>query len=148
MKKKIVIIGAIAIIIVVIAIATAIFINKKDTTEDEPVESSPIKELEDGTKLNTRTTLNEAKSVNGLLISNIQLTEKDGMTTLLANVTNKTETRTEFKRLKIIFLDENGNEISSATAFLNPLESGESTQLNASATSNYINAYDFKVVEN
>lgn len=148
MKKKIVSIIVIVIMIVIFAIGVGIFLNKKDTPEEEIIESSPIKELEDGTKLNTRTKLNEAKSVNGLLVSNIQLTEKDGMTTLLANVTNKTETRTEFKRLKIIFLDENGNEISSATAFLNPLEAGETTQLNASATSNYINAYDFKVVEN
>lgn len=148
MKKKIVIIVTIAIIIVIFAVVALKFFNKKETPEDEVVENSPIKELEDGTKLNTRTTLNEAKSVNGLLISNIQLTEKDGLTTLLANVTNKTETRTEFKRLKIIFLDENGKEISSATAFVTPLEVGESTQLNASATSNYINAYDFKVVEN
>lgn len=148
MKKKVVIISTIVIIIVILVGLALIFFDKKENTEDEVVESAPIKELEDGTKLNTRTTLNEAKSVNGLLISNIQLTEKDGLTTLLANVTNKTEKRTEFKRLKITFLDENGNEISSATAFLNPLEVGESTQLNASATSNYINAYDFKVVEN
>ena len=97
--------------------------------------------------INKSTKLNESKLVNGLLISNIQLTESDGMTTLLADVTNKTEQKTSFKKLRIILLDENENEISSMIAFLNNINVGETTQLNVSTTSNYIKAYDFKVVE-
>ena len=148
-NKKIIIIFGTVIIIITIIIGIVYKIKQKNKEpEKENKEIPPITVMEDGTKVNTKEKLNEAKLVNDLLISNIQLTEKNGVTTLLANITNKGEKKTEFKRLKIVFLDEKGNEISSATAFLSPLEVGETTQLNASTTSNYINAYDFKIEEN
>ena len=133
---------------IIIIVAVIVNINKKnkhETTEND--ENSYVEEIADGIKINKSTKLNESKLVNGLLISNIQLTESDGMTTLLADVTNKTEQKTSFKKLRIILLDENENEISSMIAFLNNINAGETTQLNVSTTSNYINAYDFKVVE-
>ncbi len=138
----------VAIILIIIIVAVIVNINKKnkhETTEND--ENSYVEEIADGIKINKSTKLNESKLVNGLLISNIQLTESDGMTTLLADVTNKTEQKTSFKKLRIILLDENENEISSMIAFLNNINAGETTQLNVSTTSNYINAYDFKVVE-
>lgn len=136
------------IIIVLILIAVVVLIVNKDNKKvEDKKEDSYIEETEDGIKVNKSSKLNEAKLVNGLLISNIQLTEKDGMTTLLADVTNKNEEKTGFKKLTIILLDENGNEISSMTAFISEIESGKTTQLNASTTSNYIKAYDFKVTE-
>lgn len=138
----------VAIILIIIIVAVIVNINKKnkhETTEND--ENSYVEEIADGIKINKSTKLNESKLVNGLLISNIQLTESDGMTTLLADVTNKTEQKTSFKKLRIILLDENENEISSMIAFLNDINAGETTQLNVSTTSNYIKAYDFKVVE-
>ena len=151
MKKKRISIKAwiiVAIILIIIIVAVVININKKnkhETTEND--ENSYVEEIADGIKINKSTKLNESKLVNGLLISNIQLTESDGMTTLLADVTNKTEQKTSFKKLRIILLDENENEISSMIAFLNNINAGETTKLNVSTTSNYIKAYDFKVVE-
>lgn len=144
--KLIILIGIIAIVIVI----SAIIINvnkKKKVEENQPQEESYVQEMDDGISINKSTKLNEAKLVNGLLISNIQLTEKGGMTTLLADVTNKTEQKTEFKKLKIILLDEENNEIATMLAFVNGIDAGATTQLNASTTSNYIKAYDFKVVE-
>lgn len=151
MKKRKISIKAwvvVAIILIIIIVAVIVNINKKnkhETTEND--ENSYVEEIADGIKINKSTKLNESKLVNGLLISNIQLTESDGMTTLLADVTNKTEQKTSFKKLRIILLDENENEISSMIAFLNDINAGETTQLNVSTTSNYIKAYDFKVVE-
>ncbi len=151
MKKRKISIKAwviVAIILIIIIVAVIVNINKKnkhETTEND--ENSYVEEIADGIKINKSTKLNESKLVNGLLISNIQLTESDGMTTLLADVTNKTEQKTSFKKLRIILLDENENEISSMIAFLNNINAGETTQLNVSTTSNYIKAYDFKVVE-
>lgn len=144
--KIIILIGIIAIVIVISAII--INVNKmKKVEETQPQEESYVQEMDDGISINKSTKLNEAKLVNGLLISNIQLTEKGGMTTLLADVTNKTEQKTEFKKLKIILLDEENNEIATMLAFVNGIDAGATTQLNASTTSNYIKAYDFKVVE-
>lgn len=151
MKKRKISIKAwvvVAIILIIIIVTVIVNINKKnkhETTEND--ENSYVEEIADGIKINKSTKLNESKLVNGLLISNIQLTESDGMTTLLADVTNKTEQKTSFKKLRIILLDENENEISSMIAFLNNINAGETTQLNVSTTSNYIKAYDFKVVE-
>ena len=149
-KRKIsikawVIVAIILIIIIVVVIVNINKKNKHETTEND--ENSYVEEIADGIRINKSTKLNESKLVNGLLISNIQLTESDGMTTLLADVTNKTEQKTSFKKLRIILLDENENEISSMIAFLNNINAGETTQLNVSTTSNYIKAYDFKVVE-
>lgn len=136
------------IIMLLILIAVVVFLVNKDNKKVEnKQEDSYIEETEDGIKVNKSSKLNEAKLVNGLLISNIQLTEKDGMTTLLADVTNKNEEKTGFKKLTITLLDENGDEISNMIAFVGAIEAGETTQLNASTTSNYIKAYDFKVTE-
>lgn len=147
MKKRKISIKAwviVAIILIIIIVAVIVNINKKnkhETTEND--ENSYVEEIADGIRINKSTKLNESKLVNGLLISNIQLTESDGMTTLLADVTNKTEQKTSFKKLRIILLDENENEISSMIAFLNNINAGETTQLNVSTTSNYIKAYEF-----
>ena len=136
----------ITILVIIIASLITSRYQKQEISEPEK-EESYIQENEDGIKVNKSSKLNEAKLVNGLLISNIQLTEKGGMTTLLADVTNKSEQKTNFKKLKIILLDENENEIATMVAFVNGIEVGETTQLNASTTSNYIKTYDFKVVE-
>lgn len=136
----------ITILVIIIASLITSRYQKQEISEPEK-EESYIQENEDGIKVNKSSKLNEAKLVNGLLISNIQLTEKGGMTTLLADVTNKNEQKTNFKKLKIILLDENENEIATMVAFVNGIEVGETTQLNASTTSNYIKTYDFKVVE-
>ena len=69
------------------------------------------------------------------------------MTTLLADVTNKTEQKTELKKLKIVLLDESGNEIAPMTAFINEINAGETKKLNNSTNYHYIKAYDFNVVE-
>lgn len=144
-ELKIIVVFIVIFIITIIAII--INAKKKGTQQTSPKDESYVQEMEDGISINKSTKLNEAKLVDGLLISNIQLTEKDGMTTLLADVTNKTEQNTELKKLKIILLDESGNEIATMSAFINSINAGETTQLNASTTSNYIKAYDFKVVE-
>ena len=146
-KNELKVIVAFIVVFIIVIIAIIINVNKKDAQPTSTEDESYVQEMDDGISINKSIKFNEAKLVNGLLISNIQLTEKDGMTTLLADVTNKTEQKTEFKKLKIILLDENENEIATMTAFVNSIEVGETTQLNASTTSNYIKAYDFKIVE-
>ena len=142
-RKELKVIVAFIVVFIIVLIAIIINVNKKDAQPTSTEDESYVQEMDDGISINKSTKLNEAKFVNGLLISNIQLTEKDGMTTLLADVTNKTEQKTELKKLKIVLLDESG----TMTAFINAINAGETTQLNASTTSNYIKAYDFKVVE-
>ena len=146
-KNELKVIVAFIVVFIIVIIAIIINVNKKEKQQTLTEDESYVQEMDDGISINKSIKLNDAKLVNGLLISNIQLTEKDGMTTLLADVTNKTEQKTELKKLKIVLLDESGNEIATMTAFINAINAGETTQLNASTTSNYIKAYDFKVVE-
>ena len=146
-RKELKVIVAFIVVFIIVLIAIIINVNKKDAQPTSTEDESYVQEMNDGISINKSTKLNEAKLVNGLLISNIQLTEKDGMTTLLADVTNKTDQNTELKKLKIVLLDESGNEIATMMAFVNAINAGETAQLNASTTSNYIRAYDFKVVE-
>ena len=146
-RKELKVIVAFIVVFILVLIAIIINVNNIDAQPTSTEDESYVQEMDDGISINKSIKLNEAKLVNGLLISNIQLTEKDGMTTLLADVTNKTEQKTELKKLKIVLLDESGNEIATMTAFINAINAGETTQLNTSTTSNYIKAYDFNVVE-
>ena len=70
------------------------------------------------------------------------------MTTLLADVTNNTGSKTEVQTVDITLLDNNGQELTTVTGIISELEAGATTQLNIAMTSDYINAYDFKVTMN
>ena len=142
----------ILILLVILIIAIVIFAvtknkkgNKEENTENKPVEEF-VQVLEDGTKLNTSTKLNEAKEVNGLKFENIQFTEQNGQSILLADVTNNSEKTTDLILVDLILLDKNGNEIVTVGGIISPLQPGEKTQFNTSMTLDYANAYDFKII--
>ncbi len=144
---------AILLVIIVIIIAVVVFSNllKKDTdsknnengtnTESE----SYVEELGDGIVLNKSRALNETKEIGGFVVSNIQLTTKDGMTTLLADVKNNTGAKTTLKTAEITLLDNNNEEVVTVKGIINEMEAGGTSKLNISMTSNYVNAYDFKI---
>ena len=143
---------AIILIIIIIVIALIIIQKSKETVPGNSKEEknstnteSYVEEIEDGVKINKSTKLNEAKEINGLLITNIQLTTIDGMTTLLADVTNNSGTETEVKQVQITLLDQEGKELVTVTGIVNALDVGETTELNISMTSDFVNAYDFRV---
>lgn len=147
--KGLIILGIVSILIIgVIAIST----SKKDKGENEIIktENKVVEEfvqvLEDGTKLNTSTKLSETKIVDGLKIENIQLTMQNGQSVLLADVENDTEKDIDIMLIDIILLDKNENELTTIVGIVGNLKVGEKQQLNSSVTSDYANAYDFKVV--
>ena len=146
--------GLLILILVAIAIITtlAIITNRKekevnsDSTEENKVVEEFVQVLEDGTKLNTSTKLSETKTVDGLKIGNIQLTMQNGQSVLLADAENDTGKDIDIMLLDIILLDKNGNELTTIAGIIGNLKAGEKQQLNSSVTSDYANAYDFKVV--
>ena len=148
-EKKI--IAILSIILVIVVIIFAVMKNKKSESNDNTaIENSYIEPViqvqEDGTKLNTSTKLNEPKEVNGLKFENIQFTEKNGQTVLLANVTNNSGKATEMTLVEVILIDKEGNEIEKLNGLISPLQSGASTQLNISTSLDYSDAYDIKIV--
>ena len=151
-KKKVLLAGAIIIILIIIGIVLISTLSQNTKKPKEELDQnqgsnqeSYVEEIEEGIKINKSTKLNEVKEVEGLQISNIQLTTEGGMTTLLADVKNNSGAKTEVKQVEITLIREDGSEIAKITGIINELEVGATTQLNISTTSDYIEAYDFLV---
>lgn len=158
-KKKIAL--AIIILAVIIIITYSTITNRKKKQQEqinELIEQSQeltisdsnlgeyVKETNDGTKINISPKLNESKTVDGLEITNIQLTSSNGITTFIADVTNNTKASTNLKNVIVKFLDEEGKVLISVNGVIMPLENGQTTKLNVSLSSNYVTAYDVSVV--
>ena len=142
---------AIVLLIVILVIIVIGVSNRKTNLGGEKIDQSNntqeqyVEEIQKGVKINKSNKLNEAKQVDGLSISNIQLTTKDGMSTLLADVTNKTNTKSNLKMVEITLVDQNNTELVRVKGVINELKPEESTVLNISMTSDFVNAYDFTV---
>ena len=145
-EKKMILILIIVSILIIGVIWLVTRPKKEEIVENEVVEEF-VQVLDDGTKLNISSKLQEEKTINGLKIGNIQLTEKNGQLVLLADVTNPTEKDSEIFLIDIILYDKTGKEIATVPGIVSPIKAGGKTQLNAGITEKYANAYDFKVVK-
>lgn len=155
MKKNEKIIISILLVVLVIAIIIfAVNKNKKEEDNNENINTETennvteefVQVLEDGTKLNTSTKLNETKQVGIYKFENIQLTEKDGQSLILADVTNTSKNETDAKIVDIKLLDKDGKEIVTIGGIISPLKSGETKQFNSSMSLDYANIYDFEII--
>ena len=145
----------IAVLIIAVVLIVVLVNASKDEEKGEEVqgEQSQIEEkgenytteLNDGTKINTGEEFNSTKMYGDLEISNIQYTEKDGMTVLLADVTNKGNTTHENEVVKITILGENGEELSTTKPVIGKIAPGETVKINASITADVANAKDFRI---
>lgn len=149
---------AISVIIIIMVFIICFKISSKkdiDNTENSENEfvlynssiADYVKQSEDGTKINISPKINQDMKLNELDIKNIQLTCKNGITTLLADVSNNTNKDSEMKNIKIKFLDENNKEIRTVSGYIPALKIGETTKLNVSMSSNLIIAYDIEFSE-
>ena len=64
-------------------------VSKVTNEKEEKNIEEYVQYLEDGTKLNVSTELTKAKMIDGLEITNIEVKEKNGISTLRADVENK-----------------------------------------------------------
>ena len=125
--------------------------NQKQNSESQQVEENAVKEefvqqTDDGTKVNVGSKITEDKEVSGLKFTNVQLTEKNNQSTLLADVENATgKDIKDYTNLGITFLTKDGQEIITIKGILPPLESGDKTQFNTGLTQDVANAYDIKI---
>lgn len=144
----------ILILIIVAIIVIAILVKVRKGNVEGPVEEEPVKNevaeefvevLEDGTKLNVSDKLAETKTFGNYEVSNIQLTEQDGQSLILADVKNIGDTKADVVLIDITLLDKEGNEITTIGGIIGDVEPGAKVQLNASATTDFANAYDFTI---
>ena len=117
----------------------------KEIEEEEQKDTYATK-LEDGTRLNTSSELKETKTYKDLEISNIQFTEKNGSSVLLADVTNKGSETHEKETVKIIITEEDGSK-TEVRALIGEIKAGETVKLNTSMTADKVNAKDFEIQE-
>lgn len=137
---------AIVLVIVIVNIKKK---KTENTLENSQTVNSVAEEfvenIESDTKLNNSEKLKETKEFDGLEIADIQITEKEGVTLLLANITNKTDEVKGDYPILITILDKDGNTITVAHGYIKQLQPNETTQLSSSKTFDYANAYDFTI---
>ena len=119
--------------------------NNVDTNQEVQNVEQYVTQLDDGTKLNNSELFNSVKTYKDLEISNIQFTEKNGLSVLLADVKNNATTTHEEEVVKIVLLGENDETIATLRVPIGKIEPGETSQINTTASADYANAKDFKV---
>ena len=144
-KRWIVLLVAV-LLIAVILIVVLVNGNKKeeevgkvDQSTETANEEKYTTELNDGTKVNTSEEFNSTKMYGELEISNIQYTEQNGKTVLLADVTNKGNTTHENEIVKITIVGENGEEITTTKPVIGKMEPGETVKINETITEDVSN---------
>lgn len=140
------------IIIIIIAIIAAIYIIAKSINKDSDnkIEQNDIIEqyaqnLTDGTKINTSTKLREEKNFQGLKISNIQFTNRNGKTELIADVENNTTEDTEAMLVDVILYDKEGKQIATMSGRISPIKKGEKKQFSTVSVLDHTDAYNFEL---
>ena len=152
-NEKKMIMAIIIIGVIIIGIILIVKNNSKNKDEQSNVEQVQVPEekyvqtLEDGTKLNTSNKLKETKKLDGIEITDVQFTYRNGQCALIGTVTNKSNSDTEATLVKIILLDDKGNTIQEINGIISPLKVGASDQLNIQTSADYSNAYDYKIVK-
>ncbi len=141
----------ILIVIAIIIIAVLVKVKNKDNKPggngdgNNGANEEFVQILEDGTKLNVSDKLSETKTFSNYEVSNIQLTEQDGQSLILADVKNIGNEKAGIVLVDIILLDKDGNEIVKIGGIIGETEPGQTVQLNAAATVDFANAYDFRI---
>ena len=150
-KLKIIILGTIILISIIAIVIVNVNKHKNSQndnskTNDEGITlydtnlSEYVKETENGIKLN----INSDKILDNLTITNIQLTSNSGITSLIANVTNNSNSETPITTITAILVDEKRKEICNVKGVVRALGVGETGKLNISMSGNFITAYNIK----
>ena len=149
-KRWVILLVAVLVIAVVLIVGLSMSGNKQDTTIGQSQTQGTTgtqtgNESSDyATRVNTDEGFNATKTYNDLEISNIQLSENNGTSVLLADVTNKGDGTHEQETVKITIIGEDDSE-TTVNAIIGTIEPGETIKLNTSMTADVVNAKDFKI---
>ena len=150
-KRWIVLLVAVLAIAVVLIVGLGMNGNKQNTSIGGQSQTQGTTGTQTGdensnyaTRVNTNEDFNATKTYNNLEISNIQLSENNGTSVLLADVTNKGDSTHEQENVKITIVGEDDSE-TTVNAIIGTIEPGETIKLNTSMTADVVNAKDFKI---
>lgn len=122
--------------------------NKNETIEMSDVDSSrgEFTQIEsDGTVVNTSEKLKETKNEDGFELFNISYSEKDGHTSLEADVTNMTGSNQGNFMAEIVLIDKEGKEQARIPVAIPEMQIGETVGIQAGINDSYANAYNFRL---
>lgn len=149
----------ILILVIITIIVISIYFIMKNNNKTEELggnnNNSQIQEqgkenfsvLEDGTKLNISEKIKETKKIDGLEFADIEITEKDNVTVILANVKNIAKDIKKDYIVDIKVVDKNGNEITSLSGYIGEIKPNETISFKTSATFDFANAYDIFITK-
>ena len=147
-KRWMILVGVIVVLIIVLAIVFSTrggSNNEVVQGESERNEETYVTELEDGTKLNTSEDFNNEKRYGNLVIRNMQYTQQNGMTVMLADVANEGSTVHEPEIVTITIYGENNEVITELHPAIGRIEPGETIKINANSTADVANAKDYAI---
>lgn len=134
----------IGISIIIITVLYFITHKPEEKPEIEPSNNSNIQEQQ-GTKTVTSEKLNQTKKIDGIDITNISITEINGLAQVSANVTNTTSTEKAEFSIKIKMLDKNGTVLQELRALVGKTKPGETRQILASVDMDITQVQDIKI---
>ena len=148
-KKTKILIGAAVFIVIVIIVVFMARGGSNSTANNAAANTTANEEYvsvqSDGSKVNTSPELAQAKTIDGITISNIHLTEAGGMSRILADLSNSTGSRQGGFPVKITIQNKAGESIQEITGYIDTLDAGATGQLNTAVTVDVANAYNFTV---
>ena len=123
---------------------------KQGTTSSQSVapDAAVTKTQEDGSVENTSNKVKESRDLNGFKVTNILLKkDNQGNTILTADVTNTTSSDQPGFLVDIVLLDKSGKELGTIPGAVVETQAGETIELRAEITEDYVNAYDIKLLK-
>lgn len=165
MKKRLEVIVAIVVVVVLLGIGIYLLVGNKSTKSNEGTENilqeqkgenqegyslidmnnTENVKIENGVKENTSSTLLTEKTLLGLKVSNIRLVAENGMTNFTADVKNTSSTDFLEREITIVFKRKDGSELARLRGQLPDIKTGETNRIDASTTADMTNAYDFVI---
>lgn len=156
-RDQIVLVSIIAIIVIAIIIVLVVVNKNKSNTPEENVnvaQTTPtpttsttenVKVQADGTKENVSSKLKEEKKFEGMKVKNIKLKAQADLTNFTATVENTTDKDFTGTPIVITFTNKSGETVSTLEGYLGDTKKGETSIIDASATTDLSDAYDFSI---
>lgn len=144
-KKKIFICTIIVILMIVAIVVAMVAMNKKRQKEAVKGNNIYSRVLKSGISLNTSNQILVSKTYEGLKFSNIQITKANGVSTIIADVANVSKQENGGFSVKIKFLNDKNEEMTTLTGYVNKVKPGETTELTMSSSYDFVNCYDVEI---
>lgn len=141
-KRMILILVLITAIVIVINIVVK---NRNKEEESSNSNTELVQTQVDGTKTSISNAIAEQKKFEEFEVTNTSITEKNGLATLTASITNNTNNEIKEFPVRIKLLNKNREVIQEIGAYVGTMKAGETRQINATVNMDISEIYDFEI---